>query len=241
MKSALILGATGGIGKSIAKTLAKKGWSLYLQYNSHENIVNNLIDNFSKSYPQQDFISIKADFNDLNNIDKIVANIFTLDAIVAAQGVTKYQLFSDISAADFQKIFQVNVEFPLLLIRKLQEKLVQSTHGRIVLLGSVYGKVGSPMEVTYSTSKGALISFANAYAKEVASLGITVNVIAPGAVATPMNNIFSNQEKNEIIDEIPEGRFADPRDVTYWVLNLLDEKAQYLTGQTLYVTGGWLN
>lgn len=96
------------------------------------------------------------------------------------------------------------------------------------------------MEVAYSMLKGALSSFANAYAKEVATEGITVNVIAPGAVKTQMNDGWSSESIKRVNDEIPVSRWATPRDISFMVGNLLDSRAGYVTGQTIYVDGGWL-
>src|SRR5699024_7203275 len=112
--------------------------------------------------------------------------------------------------------------------------------GRIVFVGSVYGGSGSAMEVGYSTVKGALSAFVAAYSQEVASLGITANVVAPGAVSTKMNLTFTPQERQEVSSQIPAGYFAKPSEISYWICSMLDQQASYLTGQTIYVTGGWL-
>ncbi|UQS81707.1 SDR family oxidoreductase [Bombilactobacillus folatiphilus] len=240
MKWALILGATGGIGQVIARDLAAAGWSLYLHGNHQPDLLNSQIKQFQANYPQQDFVEIIADFNNLENVQKIVDNVFSLDAIIAAQGITNYQLFDQVTEKQLQSLIQVNLVAPLYLIQKLQNQLAKSAHGRILLFGSVYGAQGSAMEVVYSTTKGALSAFAKAYAREVASLGITINVLAPGAVRTKMNQMISEQDLQALTTEIPMGRMATPQDLSYWVQTILDSKAQYLTGQTLYVTGGWL-
>lgn len=241
MKWALILGASGGMGQAIAYDLAQAGWSLYLQGNEHVAQLQQDQQQLQQQYPQQDFLVLKSDFNKLENTAQIVDNIFSLDALVAAQGITNYQLFDQLSLTQIQKMLRVNLVFPLHLIQQLQDKLAVSHCGRIVLLGSVYGAQGSAMEVMYSTTKGALTAFAKAYAKEVASLGITVNVLAPGAVDTTMNQMLTPQAKQQLVEQIPLGRMANPQDLSYWIRTILDPKAQYLTGQTLYVTGGWLN
>ena len=111
---------------------------------------------------------------------------------------------------------------------------------RIVYLGSVYGGYASALESVYSATKGGLSRFAQAYAREVASNNLTVNVIAPGAVKTNMNSIFSEDTIEEVQEEIPVGRWADGKDISYWIKVLLNERSSYLTGQTIYVTGGWL-
>ena len=130
---------------------------------------------------------------------------------------------------------------PVLLLQRLEEKLAQNDYGRIVLISSIYGKTGSAMEVPYSMVKGAINTFVKAYSKEVASLNITVNAVAPGAVDTQMNANFDEETLTAIKEEIPVGHLANPTEISYWVKVLLDKKASYMTGQTLYVTGGWLD
>ena len=127
----------------------------------------------------------------------------------------------------------------MLLCQKLQTKLSINKHGRIIFISSVYGLIGSSMEVLYSTLKGGQIAFANAYAKEVATLGITINTIAPGAVDTNMNNNWSFEEKKELLDENPLQRMASPEEVASLALYLLSDNAAYITGTTIPVTGGW--
>ncbi|KRM63548.1 3-oxoacyl-[acyl-carrier-protein] reductase [Ligilactobacillus agilis DSM 20509] len=240
MKWALILGASGGIGQNIAYDLAKKGWSLYLHYYQNETKLMNLQGRLQAEYPKQDFLSIHYDLCDSHHLEQITTNIFSLDAVIFTQGTTYYGLFHDLKAEQLATLWQMQVQTPLLLLQKLEEKLARSGQGRIVFIGSVYGGAGSAMEVAYSTVKGALSAFALAYSKEVASLGITVNVVAPGAVDTQMNQVFSKADKDSVSAEIPTGRFAAPTEISYWVSALLAQKAGYLTGQTIYVSGGWL-
>lgn len=240
MKWALLIGASGDIGENIAKDLAQKGWSLYLHGNSRVDKVNDLAECLSEKYKKQDFLVLKVDFNQIEQVEEITAHLFSLDAIIFAQGTTKYGLYSQSDYVDTLEIMQMQVLSPLRLIQLLEDKLAKNGYGRIIFIGSVYGGAGSAMEVAYSTAKGAISAFSSAYSKEVASLGITVNTIAPGAVNTSMNSLFSNNQKEEINEQIPMGRFADTGEISYWVNALLDTQAAYLTGQTIYITGGWL-
>lgn len=240
MKWALILGASGGIGQQLVKDLAQSGWSLYLQGNHQVAHLQHQAKELHKKYPQQEFLVIASDFTQTDALVSLLNNIFTLDAIIAAQGITDYAWFNQQSDGEVECLIRINLTTPLLIIKHLQDKLAQSPNGRIILLGSVYGSRGSALEVTYSATKGALSAFAQAYAQEVASLNITVNVLAPGAVATPMNQQFSQAAQEELIAEIPAGRLANPKDISYWVQTLLKPESQYVTGQTFYITGGWL-
>lgn len=240
MKWALILGASGGIGLQISADLAKKGWSLYLQGNHHLEKLKQKVKIWQQKYPQQDFLIISADFKQTNAVEKVVKSIFSLDALIAAQGATTYGLFSQLSSDRLTQLLNINVRVPLLIIQHLQSKLAHADSGRIILIGSVYGKHGSAMEVAYSMTKGALSAFAKAYAQEISSLGITINVLAPGAVDTSMLDQFSPANLEYLRTQIPTGRLAKGKDISYWVQALLNKKSQYLTGQTLYITGGWL-
>lgn len=236
---ALILGSSGDIGTSIAKQLAQKGWSLYLHYNSNQKRVSKLITELQEEYPKQEFIPVKFDMvND--SVSVLTKQLFTLDAIVFAQGNTYYKLLVDIEEEEIDSLLKIHIKLPILILKELQDKLAESKSGRVVFIGSIYGKIGSAMEVVYSTVKGAMSSFADAYAKEVASLGISVNVVAPGAVDTKMNQEFSSEDLENIREEIPANRLAKPDEIADLVGYLVNMKSNYLTGQTIYFAGGWL-
>lgn len=240
MQAALIVGASGDIGGAIAQRLAASGWSLYLHYNAHVDPVTKLVSELSKMYPQQDFIPVQYDLLDATHLDDLCGQLFSLNAVVFAAGQTYYHLFKETTVAELTALMRVHLLTPMALLTRLQDKLAQSHRGRVIFIGSVYGGAGSAMEVAYSTVKGGQSAFVHAYAKEVASLGITVNVVAPGAVATKMNQMFDQETLAEVQAEIPAARFAQPQDISYYVATLLQPEAAYLTGQTLYVTGGWL-
>mgnify|MGYP004468675159 CR=1 FL=1 len=240
MQAALIIGASGDIGGAIARRLAATGWSLYLHYNAHFEPVAELMAELHQAYPQQDFIPVQYDLLDATHLEELCAQLFSLDAVVFAAGQTYYHLFKETTVPELTALMRVHLLTPMALLTRLQDKLAVSHHGRVVFIGSVYGGAGSAMEVAYSTVKGGQSAFVHAYAKEVASLGITVNVVAPGAVATKMNQMFDQETLQAVQAEIPAARFAQPQDISYYVATLLQPEAAYLTGQTLYVTGGWL-
>src|SRR5699024_295631 len=143
--------------------------------------VSQLITELQEEYPKQEFIPVKFDMvND--SVSVLTKQLFTLDAVVFAQGNTYYKLLVDIEEEEIDSLWKIHIKLTILILKELQDKLAESKSGRVVFIGSIYGKIGSAMEVVYSTVKGAMSSFADAYAKEVASLGISVNVVAPGAV-----------------------------------------------------------
>lgn len=241
MKWALIIGASGDIGTQTAQDLAQAGWSLYLHFFKSKQKCQKLQAKLAQTYPKQDFLLIQADLTKKTAAQKISSQLFSLDAIIFAQGTTYYSLFEQLPIDKMEEMVKMQLLNPLRLIQLTAAKIAVNHFGRIIFIGSVYGGVGSAMEVGYSMIKGALSAFANAYSKEVASLGVTVNVIAPGAVATQMNqSMFSEQALQAVVAQIPAGHLAAGKEISYWVKVLLADQADYLTGQTIYVTGGWL-
>lgn len=241
MKRAIVFGATGGIGQAICRDLAEDGWSLYLHYNSKKEAAEELGQKLFTKYPDQDFMPIKLDFEvDDAQLSEFVQNLLPVNAAVFAQGVTNYGFLGDEDLDNITRLIKINLTVPIKLTKLLEPQLMKQGFSRIVYLGSVYGGYGSALESVYSATKGGLSRFAQAYAREVASNNLTVNVIAPGAVKTNMNSIFSEDTIEKVQEEIPVGRWADGRDISYWIKVLLNERSSYLTGQTIYVTGGWL-
>lgn len=240
MKHALVLGASGDIGIATVTQLAAEGWSLYLHYNHQKEKITQLITKLSTQFPTQDFLGVSFDMSTLDHLHEFLGNIFELDTIIFAQGTTSYKLLTETTSEEILHQWNMQVAVPIEMIKALQDKLARSSHGRIIFVGSVYGAVGSAMEASYSTVKGAQSAFANAYAKEVGSLGITVNVVAPGAVDTHMNHFLTSDDRQSITEDIPAGKFATPADIAYWIVQLTNQAAGYMTGQTIYIDGGWL-
>lgn len=241
MKRAIVFGATGGIGQAICQDLAEAGWSLYLHCNNNLEAAMQSSQELMEKYPTQDFIPIRLDFNASDSeLTEFVNNLLPVNAAIFAQGITKYGFLNDQKLTDIEKVMQVNLTVPIKLTKLLEPMLIKQEFSRIVYLGSVYGGQGSALEAVYSATKAGLTRFAQAYAREVASTNLTVNVIAPGAVNTAMNAMFSKETLQEVKEEIPTGRLAEGKDVSFWVKNLLDKHSSYCTGQTIYVTGGWL-
>ncbi|WP_294602093.1 SDR family NAD(P)-dependent oxidoreductase [uncultured Lactobacillus sp.] len=241
MQRALVFGATGGIGQTICLELANAGWSLYIHCSQNWQKAYSLAQGMSQKYPQQDFIPIKLDFLAENNdLKEFVNNLLPVNAIVFAQGITDYNFVSSQDTAKIDDIMRINLITPIKLTGLFEPHLIKNDYSRIVYLGSVYGGAGSAMEAAYSSSKSGLEGFAQAYAREVASANLTVNVVAPGAVNTAMNAVLGPETMEEVKGEIPVGRLAEGKDISYWVKTLLDVQSGYLTGQTIYVSGGWL-
>lgn len=240
MKSALIMGASGNIGAAVSRMLAEEGWSLYLHAHSHPETVEKMKEEFQTRYPRQDFFSLQMDMNDETQVTSLVGQLFSLDAVVFASGYTHYGLLEEITSEEMDRLWQIHVKTPVLLLQQLQSKLAQSHSGRVVFISSVYGETGSPLEVMYSTVKGAQLAFVKAYSKEVASMGITVNAVSPGAIDTKMNHFLSSEERNYLSSSIPLGRMGTVEEAGIWVKHLLSKGSGYVTGQSIIVSGGWL-
>lgn len=241
MRRAIVFGATGGIGQAICTELAQSGWSLYLHCHNQWQEACQLSQKLMRQYPEQDFIPIRLSFLAENkDLTKFIQDLLPLNAAVFAQGITDYHFVNGQEMSKVDDIIKVNLTTPIKLAGLLEPLLTKNDFSRIVFLGSVYGKQASALEAVYSATKAGLTAFSQGYAREVASANLTVNVVAPGAVDTAINAMISAEDMNKVKEEIPAGRFASGSDVSYWVNALLDKRSSYLTGQTIYVSGGWL-
>lgn len=240
MRAALVTGASGDIGTAIARDLASDGWSLYLHYFSNQDKVARLIKELVDRYPNQEFYPLQLNFAEQTDIRGISDHIFSLQAIVFAHGTSEYGLLQAMDSKEMDDLWRMHVKMPIMIIQSLQNKIALSGNGRIVFISSVYGEVGSGLEVLYSTVKGAQIAFVKAYSKEVASMGMTVNAVCPGAINTKMNEHLTGEEKATLMEEIPVGRLGNPEEISFWVAQLLKKGSSYMTGQAISVSGGWL-
>lgn len=240
MKAVLVTGSSGDIGSSICQALAAEGWSLYLHYHSNQQRITDMMQEFQERYPNQEFIPIKADLVEENAVEMLTSQLFSLNAVVFAHGTTEYGLLDALTPERMEYLWKMHVKTPILITQAVQSKIHKSNPGRIVFISSVYGEMGSSNEVFYSTVKGAQLAFVKAYSKEVASWGITVNAVSPGAVKTHMNTHLSLDELEELERDIPVGRLGEPSEISFWVQQLLKPDSAYMTGQILTVSGGWL-
>lgn len=239
MNYVLVTGASGDIGEACVKQLAKKGYSVYCHYFRNEQKIKSLLSDLILKYPKQDFFALQADLSSPKSVEQLTKDMFQLHAIIFAHGDTVYKLLSDTTPDEMTHLWHTHVYNPIRLCQLCQPKLTQHSHSQIVFISSVYGLIGSSMEVMYSTVKGAQIAFVKSYAKEVASMNLTINAIAPGAVDTSMNTLWSKEEKQSLLLDIPLNRLAQPKEVASLVSYLLSEDASYITGSTIPLTGGW--
>ncbi|WP_409509702.1 elongation factor P 5-aminopentanone reductase [Bacillus spizizenii] len=238
-KTALITGASGGIGKSISETLAAEGYNLLLHYNTNQNAAADLAEKLRETFGVH-AETLQADLSAPEGADKLTSSIVQpVDAIVLNSGRSHFGLITDVDNATVQEMVQLHVASPYMLTRNLLPGMIRNKSGAIVAVSSIWGETGASCEVLYSMAKGAQHSFVKGLAKELAPSGIRVNAVAPGAVDTNMMNQFTLSEKEEIADEIPIGRLARPQEIADATAFLLSEKASYITGQIVSVNGGW--
>lgn len=233
----LITGASSDIGISIARCLAKEGYYLYLHYNSNEEAMRNLLTELEQY--NGEYIPIQADLSVKAGVEKLATETFALSGIIHCTGMTKYDLLLDNSYEDISRQLFINLESPIYLTKLLLPKLMNEEYGRIIFISSIWGQTGASCETVYSAAKGGQIAFAKALSKEVAFNQITVNAIAPGTVETKMINHLSKEEEEELKNEIPLNRFAQPSEIAHSVKFLLSKEASYITGQVIAINGGW--
>lgn len=235
-RTALLIGASGDIGREIARTLLKEGYTTYLHYYRDKQSIHKLQNEFG----DEKVIPIQSDLTTDDGVQKLKNSTYTfVDTIIYNAGTTFYGLITDIDEQTKQQMIQLNITSLYSTIQTFLPEMVKKRNGNIVVVSSIWGEIGASCEVLYSMAKGAQISFVKALAKEVALNGIRVNAIAPGAVSTKMLNNLSEEEKQEISEDIPMGRLAQPYEIADSVSFLLSNRSSYITGQVLGVNGGW--
>ncbi len=237
--TAVVLGATGGIGQAICHQLAASGWSLYIHYYQQDVAANKLQTQLSMKYPNQSFTVVHADFTLEDAAQGLAKHIHHVRAVVVANGQSMYKLLTETTTDDMNALWKVHVQNPAMFISLVSAQLRSFNQSYIVFIGSIWGNTGAAGEVMYSAVKGAQHAFVKAYSKEAAFGGIRVNAVAPGWIETRMNNVIPADEKQLILDEIPLMTTGEPQNVADTVNFLLSGKADYMTGEILKVNGGW--
>jgi 3-oxoacyl-[acyl-carrier protein] reductase len=235
-KYALIIGASGGIGAACAKRLAQDGYSLILHYNRNIEAVKQL----ERELQETVTIIVQADLTKAEGVKKLLGQLSVpIELIVYTSGNSYVGLVTDMDDIQVQEMVQLHVTSPFQLIKEVLPSMIQRKQGNIVIVSSIWGLTGASCEVLYSTVKGAQNTFVKALAKEVAMSGIRVNAVAPGAVNSKMMDVFTEEDKTLICEEIPMGRLGECEEVADAVSYLASRQSSYITGQILSVNGGW--
>ena len=236
-KTALITGASRGIGKSIAIEFAKNGYDLYLTCKNNIELLKKLKIELEQNSPVACHI-FQCDMSDVNKVEQLFQYIPSIDIIVNNAGISHVGLLTDMSYEDWHNVISTNLDSVFLTSKFGVPKMLTKHQGKIINISSVWGNVGASMEVAYSASKGAINSFTKALAKELAPSNIQVNAIACGIIDTDMNACFSEEDLHYIIEEIPTDRIGQPEEAAR-LCYMLAEAPEYLTGQIITMDGGW--
>lgn len=243
MKTALITGASGGIGIEITRYFLKEGYLTLAQYNKDEKSLITLKTEMEKAGIEGVLVPFKCDFLSEESIENAISFISKttshIDVLINNAGVDLYKLITDTTEKEWNDIFSINVKSAFIFSKYALNSMISQKRGKIVNVSSIWGQSGSAMEVAYSASKSALIGFTKALAKEVAPSNINVNCVCPGVIDTKMNDIFSSEEKADIIAETPLNRMGTAKEIAEIIGFLCSSNASYITGQTITADGGF--
>ena len=235
--TALVTGASGGLGSSIARALSAQGARLALSGSNVDKL------NAFASELGGDHVALPCNLSDPAAVDALVPHAVEalggkLDILVNNAGITRDNLAMRMKDEEFASVIQVNLEAAFRLMRSACKPMMRAKFGRIISVTSVVGVTGNPGQANYVASKAGLIGMSKAVAQEVASRGITVNCIAPGFMTSAMTDALNDQQKAGILSRIPTGAMGAGEDIGAGVVYLASREAAYVTGQTLHVNGG---
>ncbi len=235
-KTALVTGASGGIGASVARMLWSNGASVVLSGTRLDRLEALSTELASRCFVIPADLSKTEDIDSLNKKSQTVAG--SIDILVNNAGLTKDNLAIRMNEKDWQDVIDVNLTAAFLLSRSVLRSMMKKRWGRIVNITSVVGAIGNSGQVNYAASKAGLVGMTKSLAQEVASKGITVNCVAPGFIETAMTEILTEAQKDAILDRIPASCLGSVDDVSACALFLASNEASYVTGQTIHVNGG---
>ena len=241
-QTALITGASRGIGAALAETFAHAGYQLALCCHKSQEQLRDLADQLKKKYhtPVLIFIGDVGEYAFVEDMVKQTLDTFgSIDVLINNAGISYIGLLTDMTIDDWNQIVATNLTSVFSACRCTVPSMVHNKSGRIINISSVWGNVGASCEVAYSACKGGINSFTRALGKELAPSNITVNAIACGVIDTDMNRCFSEEERAELVAEIPAERMGQPQEVAELALSIASGHA-YLNGQIITLDGGWI-
>lgn len=241
-KCALITGATRGIGKQIAITLAKQGYNIALNYRKENEELENTKKEIEKIGVQ--VLAVKGDVANFENCENFVKQVIErfgqIDVLVNNAGITKDMLLMRMKKEDFEQVIDTNLVGTFNVTKNVVPYMMKARSGRIINISSVVGISGNAGQTNYSASKAGIIGFTKSLAKEIASRNILVNAVAPGFIETNMTDVLKDDVKQEIAQNIPLKRMGTTQDVANVVKFLASDDSSYITGQVINVDGGML-
>jgi 3-oxoacyl-[acyl-carrier protein] reductase len=235
-KTALVTGATGGIGGAIARTLAAQGARVAVSGTRREAL-DALVAELGGGA-----VATPCNLSDAASVEALIpaaeAALGQVDILVNNAGVTRDNLFLRMKDEEWEQVIAVNLTASFRLMRGAVKGMMRRRSGRIISIGSVVGTTGNPGQGNYAASKAGLIGMSKALAAEVASRGVTVNVVSPGFIESPMTDALNEKQKEGILATVPMNRLGTGSEIAAAVVFLASAEAAYLTGQTLHVNGG---
>ena len=239
-KVALVTGASRGIGRAIALTLAQNGADVAINFAGNVAAAQEVADAITAMGRKA--LLVQGSVADADGVQaivkKVVAELGRLDILVNNAGITRDGLLMRMKTEDWDAVLETNLKGVYNCSKAVMRTMMKQKGGRIVNMASVVGETGNAGQCNYSAAKAGVIGFTKSLAKEVASRGITVNAVAPGFIATDMTKVLTDDQKAEMAKTIPLGRAGQPQDVANAVLFLVSDEAAYITGQVLNVDGG---
>lgn len=236
MKKVLITGGSGGIGAGLVRAFCKNGDDVVFTYHKNLEAAKALA-------AETGATALCLDVTDRQNVKFIVKSaedvLGGIDVLVHAAGISCIKLFDMTTDEDWNALVATNLSSAFYLCREVSRIMLREHRGRIVLIGSMWGKVGASCEVAYSATKAGVRGMVMALAKELGPSGVTVNCIEPGVIDTPMNACFDDQTKRELAGDTPVGRLGTPEDVAALAVFLTSDAASFITGQCIGVDGGF--
>ena len=235
-KTALITGASGGIGAEIAKSLHAQGAHVVLHGTRREKL-----ESLASEFGERASI-VTANLSDRAAVatlfDEATAATGEVNILVNNAGITRDNLAMRMKDEDWDDVLEVNMTATMTLCRSALRSMMKARWGRIISISSIVGVTGNPGQTNYAASKAGMIGYSKSLAAEVASRGLTVNVVAPGFIETPMTDVLTDAQKDGLLANVPAARLGQPSEIAAAVAFLASEEAGYITGATMHINGG---
>jgi 3-oxoacyl-[acyl-carrier protein] reductase len=242
-QTAIITGASRGIGAAIALRLAQSGADIIINYRYRADLAGEVVNGCESLGVNA--IAIQGNVGQRESVESLFERVLTgvkspISILVNNAGISHYGLITKATEEEWDEVMNVHLKGAFLMSQSALQHMIPNRYGRIINISSIWGLTGSANEVIYSTAKGGLHTFTKALAKEVAPSGITVNAVAPGVIDTDMLRELEQEDRNWVEAQIPMGRFGHPDDVASMVNYLSLPESSYITGQIVGVHGGWI-
>ncbi len=243
MKTALITGDSGGIGKATARKFIDNGYFVIGQYNANKNSIDEFKSELEKEGKADNFFAIKADLTNQAEIDAMMDSVEksfkSLSVLINNAGTSLTKLITETTEKEWDNLFSINLKSVYQITNRALKGMIEKKQGKIVNVSSVWGVMGASMEVAYSASKAGLIGYTKALAKEVGLSGINVNCVCPGVINTKMNARLTKEDLMDLKEQTPLNRIGEPNDVANLIYFLCSDEASFITGQVVSADGGF--